>query len=122
MHEQAQQNAANAAEIAKLKSDAAKAKVDTLVAEGVAAGKIKPAQLAWAKTLSTKDLKAFLEATPALFSPRQAAPGVDESASEDTDSDGLTATERQICQMSGVSAESYKKQRDLNAPKLPKGN
>ncbi len=121
MHEQAQQNAANAAEIAKLKADAVKAKVDSLVAEGVTAGKIKPAQLAWAKTLSLKDLKAYLAATPALFNARQPAVQQVTEESEETGSNGLTETETKLCQMTGVSVEDYKA-RKASGVQLPKVN
>ncbi len=124
MHEQAQANAANAEKIANLEAAAKASQVSALVTEGVSAGKIKPAQLAWAKTLSLKDLKAYLAATPALFSPRQAPPETEKSAeaTEEVDADGLTASEKKICQMSGVTFESYKKQKALGLPKIGTGN
>ncbi len=126
MHEQAQLAAVNAEEIAKLKADASRAKVSAMVSEGVAAGKIKPAQLAWAKTQSVAQLKAYLDATPAMFSPRPAPmPGASEqTGGELADTDGLTAFERKLCAEQGISIESYKKTRDgvAASPSLPKVN
>ena len=110
------------AEAKKLREEADSAKLEKLITEGVAAGQIKPAQVEWARTQSHTSLKSYLAATPPMFVPREVAavqhteatPNVPESP----DSDGLTATERKICEVTGITAEAYKKQKALGLPKV----
>ncbi len=120
MHEQALANQANTEEIAKLKAAVVSRDREALIASMVAAGQLKPAQLDWAKTQSIASLKSYAKATPAMFAPR-ATPL--RSAEESPDSDGLTAIERDVCAKTGMSVETYKKQRDFEAgTPLPKVN
>jgi signal peptide peptidase SppA len=127
MHETAQLAASSAQKIAKLEATAKAAKLSAMIKEGMSAGKIKPAQLAWARTQSTASLKAYLDATPASFAPRSLDPsgGHSEDASEEAPSaaDGLTDFERKLCAEQGITIEVYKKQRASNgAPTIPKVN
>ncbi len=128
MHEQAQQNAVNAAEIAKLKSAAVASARKTLISSMLSAGQLKPSQVEWAQGETVKSLRSFQKSTPAMFAPRiPPMPGADLDQGGDGNeipgADGLTATERQICQMSGITHESYKKQRALSSGvPLPKVN
>ncbi len=127
MHDQALQHEANTAEIAKLKAAALETSRDALIGAGMTAGQIKPAQLAWAKKQSLATLKSYLEATPVMFSPRAPAmPGAEASEPATSDvpgPDGLSATEIKICEMTGVSHESYKKHRaTIQGAPLPKVN
>jgi hypothetical protein len=125
MHEQALQNEANTQEIARLKADAARTKLNAMVSEGVAAGKIKPAQLAWAKTQTVASLKSYLEATPAIFQPRAPQNLEAPSGSADTGAvgpDGVTDFERALCAEQGVKVEAYVKQRDGKSAAAPKVN
>jgi ClpP class serine protease len=125
MHEQALQNEANTQEIARLKADAARTRLNAMVSEGVAAGKIKPAQLAWAKTQTVASLKSYLEATPAMFQPRAKETLESPSGSADTGAvgpDGVTDFERALCAEQGVKVEAYVKQRDGKSAAAPKVN
>lgn len=121
MHEQAQQNAVNAAEIAKLKDAALASERKAIIASMVSAGQLKPAQLEWAETQSIKSLKSYAKATPAMFSPRPASMHADTESP--ADSDGLTAAERHIIKATGISVDVYKAQRaaEQGTP-LPKVN
>ncbi len=123
MHEQAQQNAVNAAEIAKLKEAALASDRKAIITSMVSAGQLKPAQLSWAETQSIKSLKAYAKATPAMFAPRQPSLHGSSGSVDAPDSDGLTATERDIIKKTGISADVYKAQRaaEHGAP-LPKVN
>ncbi len=125
MYEQAQANAANAAKIARLEADAVETKREDVIRAGVAAGQLKPSQIAWAKTQSIKSIKSYLAATPATFAPRQPNPGasdVTEHASgEAVGSDGLSDFERKLCAEQGISPEAFKKVSN-GSPILPKVN
>lgn len=124
MHEQAQQNAVNSAEIKKLKDAAVASERKAIVSSMVAAGQLKPAQLAWAETQPIASLKSFAKHTPAMFAPRPAP--VDESvghASGDAQGpDGLTDFERKLCAEQGIKPESFKATRDGGATLFPKVN
>ncbi len=121
MHEQAQQNAINAAEIAKLKDAALASERKSVITSMMAAGQLKPAQLAWAETQPIKSLKAYAKATPAMFQPR--APQMLGASDAVPDTDGLTAVERDIVKKTGISVDLYKSQRAAEqGPQLPKVN
>ncbi len=53
-------------ELAELKAEKARSDIMTLVAAGVKAGKISPAQKKWALSQTKKTLEAYLEATPKM--------------------------------------------------------
>lgn len=101
------------AEAAERKANALEAKanaaeLERLIGEAVAAGQLKPAQMDWARTQSHASLTAYLKSTPPMYSPREKpAIQTQEIVSEEKDKDGLTASERKICEITGVSAKSY---------------
>ena len=126
MHEQAQQNAANAAEIKKLKDAAVASDRKAIITSMVAAGQLKPGQLAWAETQSIASLKSYAKHTPAMFAPRQPDPGASDvvahGGGEATGPDGLSDFERKLCAEQGIKPEAYKATRDGGALVLPKVN
>lgn len=127
MHEAATAAQQATERVAALEAATAAAQRDALITSMVSAGQLKPSQLDWAKTQSIKSLRSYAKATPAMFAPRPAPlPGeaTEASGGEVAGDDGLTATERKICEMTGVSVESYKKQRALTQgiAQLPKVN
>jgi hypothetical protein len=124
MHERATRADQAEERIARLEAAALEASRDKTIAEALSAGQITPAQVAWAKTQSVSSLKAYMKNTPARFAPR--APQQPEASQEpasEVDSDGLSASEREIIRISGCTVESYKKTKAAGlAPYLVKGN
>jgi phage I-like protein len=55
-----------AAEVATLKADAQAAKISSLIATGMKAGKLAPSQKAWARSQSPASLQAYLDAAPKM--------------------------------------------------------
>jgi signal peptide peptidase SppA len=119
------QAAAAVAKVERMSAERRADKLAALIVSGVSAGKLAPGQKAWARTQSIASLKAYLETAPVRFAPRQPplhgsivqGNGGDEMPGED----GITQTEREICRVSGVSVEDYKKARASGA-KIAKVN
>ncbi len=75
----------------KLEADAKSAKLNALIATGTKAGKLAPAQRAWALTQSPDSLKAFLDAAPAMVR------SVEAPVVEPAEADALTPQEIAMC-------------------------
>ena len=75
----------------KLEADAKASKLSALISGGMKAGKLAPAQKAWALTQSPESLKAFLDAAPAMVRT------VDTAATEPAELDALTPEEKAMC-------------------------
>jgi ClpP class serine protease len=59
-------NAKLAAKVAKLEADANAGKLEALIARGLTAGQLAPAQRAWARTMTPAGLKAYLDTAPRM--------------------------------------------------------
>lgn len=80
------------ARVDKLEADARATKMGALVAAGMKAGKLAPAQRAWAMTQTPDSLKAFLDAAPSMVRT------VDDSAAAHTEAaEPLSAEEIAMC-------------------------
>lgn len=79
------------ARVDKLEADARMSKLNALIAGGMKAGKIAPAQKAWALTQTPESLKAFLDAAPAIVRT------IDTSATAAPVEDALTEDELAMC-------------------------
>lgn len=83
--------------------------VDTVIAEALQAGKLLPAQEAWARALGGKDiasLKSYLSSAPAIVptQPQTQGRGV-----EDKGEAKLSAEETAVCKAMGIAPEAYAK-------------
>jgi len=102
------------ADVARLKADRTAAEADALVRAGFDAGKLVPAQEAWARDLGAKDiaaLKAYIESTPAIAALVSMQTGG--QAPGDGAGGGLSAAETAVCKAMGLDPEAYKKHREV---------
>ncbi len=98
-------------EVAALSARINGSEVDAIVDEAIEAGKLLPAQEAWARDLGNKDLAA-LRAYVETAQPIAALTGTQTGGQPPSGGDGeLTADELAICKAMGVDPEAYKKER-----------
>lgn len=100
-----------ATELATMKKSTATEKATAAVDDAVKAGKLVPAQRAWAIDLATKDaagFNAFIENQPAVLGPGGTPPG----GSPPQGGDGLTADELAVCRAMNLTPEDFKKSRE----------
>ncbi len=127
MHEQAQRTDAVEAEVKALKATATATKKAGLISAALASGQLTPGQKAWAATQTCASLRAYIGATKPRSAPRPASIRGEEAPAEETSAEvdalGLTAAEHQICAMTGLKVEDYKKAKaGTAASALPKVN
>lgn len=102
------------ADVARLNADRIAAEVEALVRAGRDAGKLVPAQEAWARDLGARDpaaLKAYIESTPAIAA--LVATQTGGQAPEGGADGGLSAAETAACKALGLDPEAYKKHREV---------
>lgn len=94
---------------AALQAEVDGGKLDKVVADGLAAGKLTPATEAWARDLGKKDLaalSAFIDAAPVVAKPGETQTG-GEGSKHKTSTVALTATEAAVAAALGQSAEQF---------------
>ena len=97
--------------LAALTAEVNGGKVEQVVAEGLAAGKLTPATETWARALGAKDLAqltAFLAAAPVVVALGQTQSG-GKSAGAGTGT--LSGTELAVCKATGIAPEDFAKTR-----------
>ena len=94
-------------ELATLKANANKAEQSTLIEELLKAGKLVPAQKAWAETQTVESLKAFTKDAPAVVPGKTQSDGKGAPVSA---SSGLTEAQLIVCKSLGVKPDEYAKQ------------
>lgn len=85
-------------------------KLDKIIADGLAAGKLTPATEAWARDLGKANLaqlSAFIEAAPVVAKPGDTQTGGAGSGSAATAA--LSADQKRVCELLGVSEADYQK-------------
>jgi len=95
--------------LASLSSETAAGRVDKLVRDAVAAGKLLPAQEAWARALGNKDMEA-LSAFIDSAAPIAALSGMQtggKAPAETLNAAGLTEHQVALCAAMGVSEEAF---------------
>lgn len=109
------EHAALQGQLAALSAEVSGGKLDKIVANGLAVGKLTPATEPWARDLGKKDLaalSAFLEAAPVVIKPNATQTG---GAGEGGQGGALSAVELAICSAQGVSPEDYLKTKQAGA-------
>ncbi|MBF0445085.1 MAG: phage protease, partial [Magnetococcales bacterium] len=94
-------------EIAALKSGQEESQKAALIADGVAAGKLLPAQLGWAKTLQVASLKSYLETTPAIAALKGTQTQDKDPADGGAGEGSWTDDEMAVCKQAGISKEEF---------------
>lgn len=79
--------------------------VDGVVGEALTAGKLLPAQEAWARTLPVASLKTYLETAPVIVPLKSQTEG----KGAETKPGELSADELAVCKALGVTAEAFAK-------------
>jgi signal peptide peptidase SppA len=99
------------ARLDRLEADAKSAKLNALISSGTKAGKLAPAQRAWALTQSPESLKAFLDAAPAMVRT------VEDPAQQGVDPvTALSPREIAMCAEKKIDVAAYaKKKAEMNA-------
>ena len=94
---------------AALHAEVAGGKLEKVIADGKAAGKLTPATEAWARDLGKTDLaalSAFLEAAPVVVTPGKTQTNGDGG---DPQPAALSAAEVKVCAAMGLTQESFLK-------------
>ena len=95
--------------LAALQAEVSGGKVDKIVTDALAAGKLTPATEAWARELGKTNvaaLSAFIAAAPVI-----AAPGSTQTGGKKPGDDGKTLTDQElaVCSAMGIDPEAYRK-------------
>lgn len=93
---------------AALQADVDGAKLDQVVNDGLAAGKLTPATEAWARTLGKTNLaalSAFLAAAPEIVKPGATQTG---GVGQGERTAALSAEDQRVCELLGISPDDYK--------------
>jgi phage I-like protein len=101
-------------ELAALKSQVQTTEVAALVEQGLADGKLLPAQKDWATSLGQKDvaaLKSYLDSAAPIAALRSTQTHGDPPAGGNANDEQLTDAELAVCRATGVSSEDFKKSR-----------
>lgn len=93
-------------ELVQLKAAQAQAEMDVLIKQGKDDGKLLPAQESWARTLSTAQLKSYLEQTPAIAALKGNQTGG--KAPADEGSNELTTEQKEACRIMGWDESVFK--------------
>lgn len=96
-------------QLATLSAEVNGGKLDKVVTDGLAAGKLTPATEAWARDLGKKDLaalSAFIAAAPVIVKPNETQTN---GQGEQVNGDGLTAAELAVCSATGVAPADFLK-------------
>lgn len=96
-------------QLATLSAEVNGGKLDKVVTDGLAAGKLTPATEAWARDLGKKDLaalSAFIAAAPVIVKPGETQTN---GQGEQGNGDGLTAAELAVCSATGVAPADFLK-------------
>ena len=93
-------------ELVQLKATQAQAEMDALIKQGKDDGKLLPAQESWARTLSTAQLKSYLEQTPAIAALKGNQTGG--KAPNDNGATELTAEQKEACRIMGWDESVFK--------------
>jgi phage I-like protein len=102
-------------ELVALKAELGGGKLDKIVSDALASGKLTPATEAWARDLGKKDiaaLSAFIAAAPVVI-----APGTTQTSgvSGGNATAALSADEIKVCELLGVSKADYQQTLSANA-------
>lgn len=103
------ENATLQGQLAALTAEVEGGKLDKIVADGLAAGKLTPATEAWARDLGKKDvaaLSAFLAAAPVIVKPGGTQSGGSGGGGATV---ALSADQKRVCELLGVSEADYQK-------------
>lgn len=103
------ENAGLQTKLAALQTEVEGGKLEQVIADGKAAGKITPATEAWARDLGKSNmasLSAFLESAPVIVKPGETQSG---GASQGGGLAALSAEQLKVCELLGVSQEDFKK-------------
>ena len=95
--------------LAALSAEVTGGKLDKIVADGLATGKLTPATEAWARDLGKKDvaaLSAFIAAAPVVVKPGETQTG---GQGEGGKIAALSAEQKKVCELLGVSEAEYQK-------------
>lgn len=93
-------------QLAALQGEVSARSVDTAVEAAMKAGKLTPAMEGWGRQLASRDIAAFdafVSSAPAIVGPERHTAGDPPPA----DAQELTATERQICAVTGVDPDRF---------------
>ena len=93
---------------AALQADVDGAKLDQVIAAGLAAGKLTPATESWARDLGKTNLaalSAFLDAAPEIVKPGTTQTG---GAGQGERTAALSAEDQRVCELLGISQDDYK--------------
>lgn len=93
-------------ELVQLKATQAQAEIDALVKQGKDDGKLLPVQESWARTLSTAQLKAYLDQTPAIAALKGNQTGG--KAPTDEGVKDLTPEQAEACRIAGWDESVFK--------------
>lgn len=95
--------------MAALQAEVSGGKLDKIIADGLAAGKLTPATEAWARDLGKSNLaqlSAFIEAAPVIAKPGETQSG---GAGSGGATVALSADQKRVCELLGVSEADYQK-------------
>lgn len=95
--------------MAALQAEVSGGKLDKIIADGLAAGKLTPATEAWARDLGKANLaqlSAFIEAAPVIAKPGETQSG---GAGNGSGTAALSADQKRVCELLGVSEADYQK-------------
>lgn len=96
-------------QLATLSAEVNGGKLDKVVTDGLAAGKLTPATEAWARDLGKKDLaalSAFISAAPVIVKPNETQTN---GQGEQDNGDGLTSAELAVCSATGIAPADFLK-------------
>ena len=96
-------------QLATLSAEVGNGKLDKVIADGLAAGKLTPATEAWARDLGKSNLaqlSAFIEAAPVVVKPNETQTG---GKSEGGSLAALSADQKKVCALLGVTEADYQK-------------
>ena len=96
-------------QLATLSAEVGNGKLDKVIADGLAAGKLTPATEAWARDLGKSNLaqlSAFIEAAPVVVKPNETQTG---GKNEGGSLAALSADQKKVCELLGVTEADYQK-------------